>query len=571
MSAAAVAAAVSGAAPTFVPGTVFESRAQIRHLSGGAFAGFHHDFVAMNSAMALGGDKSDRPKGSERGSVVAMAADFSSMKVAELKNLLSDKGLPTNGIKSALVARLKAEEAREAEEDKKTEKEENSAMAFQGNGEDTSRSSDDAKAEDATARTQAAPIGASSSSHDVEYKAGDLALAKFEGDGRYYTVTIVKDKGDGTFDVTWAEDGSEDTASLENLKPQNKNFNAGDFVVAKCADDGKLYTATFRQDRKNGTVVVAWIQDDSEEEVLLDNVFMQKRQFKIGQVVEAKFPDDGEFYGAKITKDLGKCQYELEWDEDGDGPQVLSVDDIRIPRVDITSFEVGQKLQGTIKRVVPFGAFVDVGAWSDGMIHNSKMADGFVSDPSDYVAEDDEVTVWVTSIDAEQQRLGLTLLESKISGGGRGSGSQPRPADEIAHPMAELEVGQKLEGTVLSIQSFGVFVDVGSEKNGLVHISRLADGFVEDPADHVSEGDKVTVWVYSVDTEAGKLGLSMVDDKVATLRGHTFRVLYLAQSPGGHTVVTGSGDETLRYWKVAKSEARENRQATRSLWSATIR
>eukprot|EP00930_Biecheleria_cincta_P084548 TRINITY_DN73_c0_g1_i1.p1 TRINITY_DN73_c0_g1~~TRINITY_DN73_c0_g1_i1.p1 ORF type:complete len:483 (+),score=78.23 TRINITY_DN73_c0_g1_i1:57-1451(+) len=59
--------------------------------------------------------------------------------------------------------------------------------------------------------------------------------------------------------------------------------------------------------------------------------------------------------------------------------------------------------------------------------------------------------------------------------------------------------------------------------------------------------------------------------KVATLRGHTFRVLYLAQSPGGHTVVTGSGDETLRYWKVAKSEARENRQATRSLWSATIR
>lgn len=59
--------------------------------------------------------------------------------------------------------------------------------------------------------------------------------------------------------------------------------------------------------------------------------------------------------------------------------------------------------------------------------------------------------------------------------------------------------------------------------------------------------------------------------KVATLRGHTFRVLHLAQSPGGHSVVTGAADETLRYWKVSKSEAKESKLATtHSMWS-TIR
>eukprot|EP00913_Durusdinium_trenchii_P031835 g29813.t1 len=89
----------------------------------------------------------------------------------------------------------------------------------------------------------------------------------------------------------------------------------------------------------------------------------------------------------------------------------LLVDDIQKPRVNIDTFEVGQKLQGEVKRVVPFGAFVDVGAYTDGLVHVSKMAKERMA--QDYVSEDDEITVWVTSIDSENNKLGLTMVDAR--------------------------------------------------------------------------------------------------------------------------------------------------------------
>ena len=87
-----------------------------------------------------------------------------------------------------------------------------------------------------------------------------------------------------------------------------------------------------------------------------------------------------------------------------------------ILRSDVLSMEdiqVGMELQGTIRNVVDFGAFVDIGVKQDGLVHISRMKKGFVKHPSDVVAVGDIVTVWVTEIDMKKGRVSLSMLPPK--------------------------------------------------------------------------------------------------------------------------------------------------------------
>ena len=90
-------------------------------------------------------------------------------------------------------------------------------------------------------------------------------------------------------------------------------------------------------------------------------------------------------------------------------------DDIAQPllRTDVLSMEdlkPGMEMQGTVRNVVDFGAFVDIGVKQDGMVHISKLSNRFVKHPSDVVAVGDIVTVWVDAIDLNKGRIALTML-----------------------------------------------------------------------------------------------------------------------------------------------------------------
>jgi uncharacterized protein len=78
----------------------------------------------------------------------------------------------------------------------------------------------------------------------------------------------------------------------------------------------------------------------------------------------------------------------------------------------------------------------------------------------------------------------------------------------------DLAVGMELTGTVRNVVDFGAFVDIGVKQDGLVHISRMSERFIQRPADAAAVGDTVTVWVTSIDREKKKIGLSMVRDKL---------------------------------------------------------
>lgn len=86
---------------------------------------------------------------------------------------------------------------------------------------------------------------------------------------------------------------------------------------------------------------------------------------------------------------------------------------LRSDVLSLKDLKVGMKLQGTVRNVVDFGAFVDVGVKQDGLVHISRMSTKFVSNPSDIVSVGDIVEVWVSEVDEKKGRIGLSMLENK--------------------------------------------------------------------------------------------------------------------------------------------------------------
>jgi uncharacterized protein len=111
--------------------------------------------------------------------------------------------------------------------------------------------------------------------------------------------------------------------------------------------------------------------------------------------------------------------------------------------------------------------------------------------------------------------LGKETLQDIIAGLTK-PGRDPR--DDIAQPllrqdvlsMEDLKPGMELQGTVRNVVDFGAFVDIGVKQDGMVHISKLSNRFVKHPSDVVAVGDIVTVWVDNVDTNKGRVALTML-------------------------------------------------------------
>jgi protein Tex len=95
------------------------------------------------------------------------------------------------------------------------------------------------------------------------------------------------------------------------------------------------------------------------------------------------------------------------------------------------------------------------------------------------------------------------------------------PREELPKPLLrkdvldinDLKVGMSLEGTVRNVVDFGAFVDIGVKQDGLVHISKLTDRYVKHPLDVVQAGQIVTVWVDGVDSQKGRISLTMISPK----------------------------------------------------------
>ena len=86
---------------------------------------------------------------------------------------------------------------------------------------------------------------------------------------------------------------------------------------------------------------------------------------------------------------------------------------LRTDVLDISDLKPGMELTGTVRNVIDFGAFVDIGVHQDGLVHISRMADRFIRHPSEAVSVGDVVKVWVVSVDEKKKRIALTMVKGR--------------------------------------------------------------------------------------------------------------------------------------------------------------
>ena len=147
-------------------------------------------------------------------------------------------------------------------------------------------------------------------------------------------------------------------------------------------------------------------------------------------------------------------------------------------------------LQGTITRTELYGAFVDVGLNRNGLMHISRLATGRVKKVTDVVNVGDEVSVWVQSVDHDRGRIALTIIE---------------PPDVEWH---ELEAGQVFKGQVVCMERYGVFVDIGAERPGLLHVREMGT-FVRNPEEITRMGQTIQVTIRSVDQRKHQIDFTL--------------------------------------------------------------
>ena len=161
-----------------------------------------------------------------------------------------------------------------------------------------------------------------------------------------------------------------------------------------------------------------------------------------------------------------------------------------------TRFPVGTIISGAVRNLTPYGAFVALEEGIDGMIHVSDMSwTRKINHPSEVLKKGDVVEARVLNIDKENQRvsLGIKQLESD-------------PWESID---SRFRVGDLVSGTVAKIASFGAFVNLDGDIDGLIHISQLSEEHVERVKDVIKVGDAIKARVIKVDKVERRIGLSI--------------------------------------------------------------
>jgi len=174
-------------------------------------------------------------------------------------------------------------------------------------------------------------------------------------------------------------------------------------------------------------------------------------------------------------------------------------------KISLESLEIDSTIEGVVKGVSDFGAFVDFGGESDGLVHKSQLSDDFVETPSEFVKVGDTVSVRVLRVDLEKNQVSLSM-KSKSSGGG-GGGRRGGGGGADLSKYEAMAPSEFVTGTVKTIATYGAFVELEGGASGLVHISQLAAGRVETVESVVSQGDEVQVRVLNV--RDGKISLAM--------------------------------------------------------------
>jgi small subunit ribosomal protein S1 len=189
-------------------------------------------------------------------------------------------------------------------------------------------------------------------------------------------------------------------------------------------------------------------------------------------------------------------------------------------------YPTGSKVTGTVRNMTSYGAFIEIQEDIDGMVHVSDMSwTRKINNPAEILKKGDSVEAVVLDIDLEQQRISLGIKQL---------------TDDPWSKIDELyKIGDMVKSHVMKLTSFGAFVELDNEIDGLIHISQISEERVEKVKDVLRVGEEVEARVIKIDANERRIGLSM---KAA--REHIDRAVVAVEGrenlrPGEHMVDVG--------------------------------
>jgi small subunit ribosomal protein S1 len=162
-------------------------------------------------------------------------------------------------------------------------------------------------------------------------------------------------------------------------------------------------------------------------------------------------------------------------------------------------YPVGTIIRGQVRNLTTYGAFVEIEEGIDGLLHVSDMSwTRKINHPNEVVKKGEQIEAIVLEVDQDKKRIAL------------GTKQLSEDPWDYEIPNRYL-VGADLEGAVTKITNFGVFVELESDLEGLLHISELSETKVDNPEEVVSVGDRVKVKVIKVNPDERKIGLTLLE------------------------------------------------------------
>ncbi|MFN8283272.1 MAG: 30S ribosomal protein S1 [Chitinophagales bacterium] len=161
----------------------------------------------------------------------------------------------------------------------------------------------------------------------------------------------------------------------------------------------------------------------------------------------------------------------------------------------IGKLEKGQVLEGTIKNITDFGAFIDLGG-VDGLLYITDISWGRINHPNEVLKMDQKLQVVVIDYDDNKKRISLGLKQL-----------QPHPWDSLP---ADIEVGKKVKGKIVNIEDYGSFLEIVPGVEGLIHVSEVTwSNQPINSRDYFKLGDEFEAMVVTLDKDERKMSLSL--------------------------------------------------------------
>ncbi|MCI8613777.1 30S ribosomal protein S1 [Parablautia intestinalis] len=176
----------------------------------------------------------------------------------------------------------------------------------------------------------------------------------------------------------------------------------------------------------------------------------------------------------------------------GDRKQLLVAEKAEMQRKLLESIQVGDVMEGVVKNVTDFGAFIDIGG-ADGLLHISEMSWGRVENPKKVFKVGDKVKVFIKDISGTKIALSLKFEDQN-------------PWKDAAERYA---VGNEVTGKVARMTDFGAFIELEVGVDALLHVSQISREHIEKPSDVLKVGQEITAKVVDFNSDDKKISLSI--------------------------------------------------------------